>query len=310
MKVVWRCVFGGLLLTPVGQAAMAIEPGQYEMPGLSDGSLTLSVEGDIGVLEVKTDGCQGDTRGIVQPVGAGQWQLRPIDMPECVIGLAQQGDVIAVTEGSECFGLHGAMCTFDGTLVAIGAQPGAAAAPVVAGAMSPGGESWTYGVDMELGLSAHIRTPDGAVGLACLADGSDPATAWILGVRVSPGLVGPQGAVYMFEGRTDALDIPDPAGGIYAERKDTTCGVGLDAFRAAQSMILIDGKIAAVSAGAAGMEITLDQGGTQTVVFDGTDAAAKVGGRQISLKGSSAAISALLRDCPFAQYDIDTNCGL
>ncbi len=309
MKLALRLGLGCVLAMPAVQGVLAMEPGQYSGVGDYGETLTLTVQGGMGEIEVVTEGCQGDTRGVMEPVAEGQWQMRPGDLPGCVIGFAQKGDAIVVTEGSECFGLHGAMCTFGGKLTEA-AMPMVSDPVMAAGGDAPGVESWTYGMDPELGLSAHIRTPEGAVGLACLADGSNPATAWILGVRMSPALIGPEGAVYMFDGRTDALGIDGAAGAAFAEKKDTTCGVGLEAFRAAQSMVLIDGMIAAINSGASGMEISIDQGGRRTVVLDGTDAAAKLGGRRISLKGSSAAIKALLRDCPFAQYDIDTNCGL
>lgn len=300
-----RLILGCLLSASTLQIASAMEPGTYKGKGEYGETLTVSVKGSNAFIEVVTDGCQGDTEGKLKTVGEGHWQMRP-DWPGCVIDFRQKGSRISVTEGSECFQLHGAMCTFNGTVT--GKMRTSAATETSPSVTAEG--SWTYGEDPVLGLSAHIRTPEGTVGLACIADGSNPATAEILALRITTDLIAPGGSIYMFEGKTDARGIERADGKPYGELRDTTCGVSLDAFRSAHALLLIEGKIGAINAGGSAMEMTIDQAGKQTIVSDGTDAAAKLSARSISLKGSSAAIKSLLRACPLAQMDVESNCGM
>ncbi len=288
--------------------AQAVEPGEYSGAAKYGGDLTLSVTGKGARIEVTTDGCQGDTEGRLRAVGDGHWQMRP-DWPGCVIDFRRKGNRITVREGSECFQLHGAACSFDGSLGAkTGAASGGASGEQAASAAASG--AWVYGEDPVLGLSAHIRTPEGAIGIACIADGSNPAAAEILAVRVTPDLAGPNGKLYMFDGKDGGRSIASSAGAGYAELRDNTCGISLDSFRSADAMYLIDGTIAAVSSTGSVAEITIDHGGRQTVVSGGSDAADKIGAKTIPLKGSATAIKALLRACPAARMDIESDCGL
>jgi hypothetical protein len=234
--------------------------------------------------------------------------MRP-DWPGCVIEFRQKGNRITVKEGSECFQLHGAACSFDGSFPAkAGTASGKEAQQQASSAASSG--TWVYGEDPVLGLSAHIRTPQGAVGITCIADGTNPAAAEILAVRVTPELVAPSGTLYMFEGKEGARSFTNVTGAAYAELRDNTCGISLDSFRSANAMYLIDGTIATVESAGNVTRITIDQAGKQTVVIGGTDAATRIGAKAISLKGSSGAIKALLRACPAARMDIEANCGL
>lgn len=286
--------------------AQAIEAGTYKGQAEYGGDLVLVVKKNSAFIEVKADGCQGDTEAQLKKVSASHWQMRP-DWPGCVIDFRQKGNRITVKEGSDCFQLHGAMCSFDGTVTGGGQKSAGTSEPPPAPVIS---DTWTYGEDPELGLTAHIRTTEGAVGLACVSDGSNPATVEILGFRATNGLIAPNGTMFMFMDRDTGVSLNKGEGKAYGERRDTTCGVSLSDIRSASKMVLIDGTIAAVDASGARLQMTIAHEGGPTVVFDANDAAEKIGGRSISLKGSSAAIKQLLRECPAAQQDIEWNCGL
>ncbi len=104
-----------LLSLLTAQVACAMEPGEYEGNGENGDGLYVSVKGNSVSMEVGKPGCQGDTEGKLKKVGKGHWQLRP-DLPGCVIDFRQKGTRIIVTEGANCFQLHGAMCSFHGTI--------------------------------------------------------------------------------------------------------------------------------------------------------------------------------------------------
>lgn len=216
------------------------------------------------------------------------------------------GNRITVDEGPGCIGLHGVSCTFDGTLIG---KQGISVADKPVQAPAPSG-GWVYGTDPVLGLSAYTRLEEGAVGIACISDGSNPATAEILSLRVTTELAAAHGPLFMFKDKPDAQSLKIQSGGPFAEIRDTTCGVSLESFRTANVMYLVNGTIAGAVANGQRNELTIDQNGRHTVIESGADASGILGGKTISLKGSAAAIRALLRSCPAAQYDVDTNCGL
>lgn len=308
MRTFTSVILAGLCLVLEAVPATAVEPGDYTGKAEYGGDLALSVRGNNASIEVTKPGCQGDTQSSLRQIGAGHWQMRP-DFPGCVVDLRMEGDRINITEGRECFPLHGMQCTFDGFVAY--QQKGAPAEEAAKVDVSDiSSDTWLYGVDPVLGLSAHIRTSDGAVGIACIADGSNPATAEILALRATPELIAASGTIYMFEGRTDARAIALSPGKPYAEVRDTTCGVSLDAIRAAKSMYLIEGKIHSIGAVDGRTEIAIYQAGNQTIVSEGSDAAERLNGKAISLKGSSKALKALLRECRAARMDIESNCGL
>ena len=300
---------GILLLHP--KTAGAIDPGEYSGDTATSEGLTLSVKPKSARVQYIGDMCVGEAEGTMNAVGTGHWKLRANEMPECVIDFKQEGSRITVKEGMGCIGLHGVSCSFDGTLIAkAGVKLAGGGGPASSKTSAVPIGTWTYDIDPVLGLSAHIRTDDGAVGIACISDGSNPAVAEILSVRITNELVKAHGSLYMFEGKDGGRSVVIDGGRPYAEVRDNTCGISLASFRAAQSMILANGTITAVNAAGPVAEVTIDQAGTQTVISGNDDLASKLGGKSISLKGSAAAINALLRACPAAQRDIEDECGI
>lgn len=297
----------------LAQGVVAMEPGSYAGLGPYGETLSVTVEGGQARVEVLTEGCLGEVQGALSPVASGRWMMQSNEEPGCSVTFEQSGTGFSLRETEGCFMLHGMGCTFDGTVTPVAAQAGAAEATQASAAEAPPAamDRWTYGVDPELGLSAHIRTAEGAVGLACIAeDDGNFANVEILSLRMSSGLIAPGGSVYLFDAPLEGRGLSRVEGQAFGEVRDTTCGVSLEAFQRAESVAVVEGMIASVSAGAAGLEMVIDQGGRQVTLTEGMDAAAELGGRRITLRGSSAAIGAMLRDCPMAQRDIEAECGL
>ncbi len=304
-------VLGGFCLMLQTGTAEAIEPGEYKGEPVTSEGLTLLVRPNSARVRYIGDSCIGEVEGRLTAVSSARWQLRATEMPECVVDLVKDGSNVEVKEGAGCIGLHGVSCSFDGTLIGkTGVAPAGEGELTSrsAGALAQG--RWVYDIDPIIGLSAHIRTAEGAVGIACISDGSNSATAEILSVRVTSELAGAHGSLYMFKGKEGALALKVESGRPFVEIRDTTCGISLDSFRSAKAMYLVNGAIAGGIAIEGRNELTIDQAGKQTVITSGADASAALGGKTISLKGSAAAIKELLRACPAAQYDIETNCGL
>lgn len=305
MHINFRMVTVSILGILASGSSFAIDVGNYTGQGVNGETLKLSVTSGRTVIEVTTEGCVGDATGKLQSVGTGRWQMRP-DWPGCVIDFQVKGGSIVVTESSECFQLHGAMCSFNGRLAGGRNEANVVNSPATTTATN----TWTYGEDPELGLSAHIRTEQGAVGIACLADGTNPATSEIVALRMTSSLIAPNGSVYMFDGFADVRDISRIQGKPYGELRDTTCGVSLQAFRAARHLFIAEGKVGGIAKDGNKLAITIDQANEQTIVSDGADLASKLSTTSIPLKGSSAAIKSFLTACQAARADVEAECGL
>lgn len=108
---------GSALLAAQTSGAAALEPGEYEGTADYGGELLLSVKGASAVIQVGKPGCQGDTKGKLNNIRANQWEMRP-DWPGCVIRFKQNGARVKIKENNKCFQLHGASCSFDGSVAA------------------------------------------------------------------------------------------------------------------------------------------------------------------------------------------------
>ena len=158
---------------------------------------------------------------------------------------------------------------------------------------------WNYGRHPTLGLSAHIATKQGALGLAC-GDENQPVA-----LRIENSLIAGESAVIMFDNAEDAFSFTKQTGEM-SEQRDSTCGVALSTFRSDRSVVLIDGNMAGASSEGTGIAA----GDRTIVVRTGREALDAMPGKRISLKGSSAAIKQLIASCPVARRDIESNCGI
>lgn len=169
---------------------------------------------------------------------------------------------------------------------------------------------WAFGEDDYLRLSAYVEVPDGAIGLACAYDGNSLAVADVIALRVTTGLVQGNELHYLFDGAPDGGTIPlaDDVG--YLEYKGDTCSTHVAAFQKARALFILEGKVISIAGDGADNVFTVEQDGTRVEVRSFAEARDRLRGKTIPLTGSSAAIRALLANCPAAQRDIDMNCGM
>lgn len=170
--------------------------------------------------------------------------------------------------------------------------------------------AWVYGDHPVLGRSAHVQTKAGAIGLTCEYHGNNQAMVEILSLRVTNGMFKGKSLVYMVEGGKAAGTIKRAEGNAFSEIKGNSCDVALSEFGQGSSVIIVDGEIGGINSVDGKMEFTISQAGKTTIVTSAQDARARLDGQALSLKGSSAAIKRLLRECPAARRDIENNCGI
>lgn len=161
---------------------------------------------------------------------------------------------------------------------------------------------WIYGDHPLLGRGAFGYTEQGVVGLACGTSG------WPLDLRITNGFFKGAALTVFFDNSITAYSVgaaPGPA----SQQSGDACTIGLDAFKGASTLYLINGTITSVSNDASGMVITL-QGSHQTAaVRNAAQALQALGGAEVALTGSAAAIDQLLAACPVARADAAGGCG-
>ncbi|MBP1804600.1 hypothetical protein [Rubellimicrobium aerolatum] len=151
--------------------------------------------------------------------------------------------------------------------------------------------AWTYGPHPILGLSAHVQTEWGAMGFACGSDRARPAS-----LRVTADMFEADGLTFVFDlaqGWSET-SIRRIDGGVAAEDR-TSCGHQIGHFRDASRIFAVDGL---PDRQASGARLTIEGPGGAHAVASGSAAASIPGARVIGLRGSAAAIGALLAACP------------
>lgn len=168
---------------------------------------------------------------------------------------------------------------------------------------------WVFGDHPVLGRSAHIETPDGAIGLACAYFGDSLAVAHVLALRVTPGLARDNQLAVVFDPTFSTGDISLQAKGAYLEHLNDTCWINLDSFKRSKSLLLLEGKYSAFVTKNGQTTITVVQDGTNIEVRSAEEARQKLRFRTLPLDGSAAAINRLVASCKAVQRDIKSNCG-
>jgi hypothetical protein len=165
------------------------------------------------------------------------------------------------------------------------------------------GAVWAYGTDPVLGLSAHVRTAQGALGFTC------GRTGFEITLMVENSLFGGDDATLMFDNTSVSTGIRRDPGQISTET-NAACFVGLDAFRAGSTVFVTSGKTSAIQMEGDVAVHTIDQAGRSVTIRRGVETVDLLGALPVPLKASSRAISALLEGCPGVVADIANNCGI
>lgn len=189
-------------------------------------------------------------------------------------------------------------------------RPGSKAPSASAGLPKVPAGAWRYGDHPVFGPSAYVEVGDGTVSLACAYSGTDPTVGDILRLRLTGNILAPGQVTVMFQGRPDAFTIEDETGSGQTEKRGNTCETAVSAFRGADALVLVPGRIDGIQSVGGGTEITIDNGGRRSVIRSAKEGARLPGSRLIPLKGSSAAIGKLIAACPAARLDIENNCGI
>lgn len=166
---------------------------------------------------------------------------------------------------------------------------------------------WQYGEHPVLGLSAYTAVGEGAIGIACAYSGTDAAMTGIAAVRATPDLAvdGALTVVHVPSGAGGTMNLKDA--GQYLEYVGNTCDTNLLAWQKGSKAFLSKSKITGFTTEG---DRTLLHFETGETLFGGDDPEGRLDGQSISLKGSSAAISKLIKACRAVRQDIEWNCGI
>lgn len=168
---------------------------------------------------------------------------------------------------------------------------------------------WVFGDHPVLGRSAHIETPDGAIGLACAYFGDSLAVSHVLALRVTPDLAHDNQLAVMFDPTFGSGGLPLQNKGVYLEYPEDTCTIHLDDFKRSKSLLILDGKYGGFDHTKGDTVVTVVQDGTNIGVRSVEEARQKLHFKTFPLDGSSTAIDRLIASCKAAQRDIKYNCG-
>lgn len=172
-------------------------------------------------------------------------------------------------------------------------------APPAPAAAGPG---WSFSAHSVIGSSAHIDTGAGGVGYSC---GFDTNRVTLM---VDNRLFSSDSVVLIVDDFTAAFTVNREPGAL-SRSQDVGCFVGMREVAAGSTLFLAPGRIEAITAEGGG-RYTISQNGGTVEVRPGENLADRLGAIEIPLRGSSQAISQLLRGCPVVRADLDDNCGV
>lgn len=167
---------------------------------------------------------------------------------------------------------------------------------------APAGPGWSFTAHSVIGSSAHVDNGAGGIGYSC---GFDTSRVTLM---VDNRLFTSESLVFIVDDFTAALTVNREAGAL-SRMQDAGCYVGLREVAAGSTLYLAPGRIEAITAAGGGL-FTINQNGETVEVRPGEDLVDRLGAVAIPLRGSSRAISQLLRGCPVVRADLDDNCGL
>lgn len=164
--------------------------------------------------------------------------------------------------------------------------PKRAAAPPPVAEPPPG--MWALDSHEALGLSVHVQTGDGVIGLACAPEG--------VAIRATNGLFRGPALGWITDTGSAGGTIPLAPGAIHSEAKGPACALGVPGLSAAGALVLVD---APVTPQGAGQGFALSLPGGEVPVASGAEVQARFPGvRSLPLPGLAAGIGALAAGCP------------
>jgi hypothetical protein len=160
------------------------------------------------------------------------------------------------------------------------------AAPAAAAAAALG--TWALGSHPALGVSAHVQTETGVIGLACAPEGA--------AIRVTNGLFRGASLGWITDTGTGGGTVPMAPGALYSEITGSACALGLPGLMAANALVLVDAPVVMLGAGK-GFALRLPGG--DVPVRSGAEVQARLPGvRNVPVPGLAAALGSLAQSCP------------
>ena len=161
-------------------------------------------------------------------------------------------------------------------------QSTSAAAP----ATPPG--TWALGSSEALGVSVHVQTDEGVIGIACAPEG--------VAIRATNGLFRAPALGWITDTGSAGGTIQLSPGAIYSEATGPACALGVPGLAAATALVLVDAPVVPKGRGQ-GYGLTLPVG--EVPVASGAEAQARYpGARNVPVPGLAAGLGALAASCP------------
>ena len=170
------------------------------------------------------------------------------------------------------------------------AAPRRSAAPPRKQAAAPPAEAppgqWALDQHPALGVSVHVQTEQGVIGLACAPEG--------VAIRATNGMFRGPALGWITDTGSAGGSIGMTPGAVYSETRGPACALGVPGLANATALVLVDAPV--VSRGRAH---ALVLNGAEVPVTSGADLQARFPGtRSVPLPGLAAGMAALSASCP------------
>lgn len=149
-------------------------------------------------------------------------------------------------------------------------------------------EGWALNTHPALGVSLHVQTEQGVLGLACAPGG--------LAIRATNGLFRGPSLGWLTDTGSAGGAIALSPGAAYSETADSACAIGAAGLGSAVSVVLVDTP---VTARGPGMGYSLAVPGGEVPVMSGSEVLARFPGAWVvPAQGLAAGLGALSAGCP------------
>lgn len=162
---------------------------------------------------------------------------------------------------------------------------------------------WRFGPHPQLGLSAHIDTEAGSIGIGCIPP--NPNTGGVLGLRFSSSLTKGTHATFITDPVNWPISYPRLAAS-WSGVDGSSCNVPVAALAWARELHIIPADV--LIGGIDAQPWTLSDSTRTVKVSTAAEAMAGFGGYRVPLVGAHMALSQLLATCPAGQAAIAYGC--
>lgn len=162
---------------------------------------------------------------------------------------------------------------------------------------------WRFGPHPQLGISAHIDTEAGSIGIGCVPPA--PNTWAVLGLRFSSSLTRGTHATFISDPVNWPISYPRLAAP-WSGVDGNTCNVPVAALASARELHIIPADV--LIGGIDAQSWPLSDGARTVNVSTAAEAMAGFGGYRVPLIGAHEALRQLLATCPAGQAAVAAGC--